>query len=230
MEPTLLRRLAARIDDAGLDARALHQRLRRGLELPAVRGRHRAGLARCLCAARRRLARHEDRGRVAGPRYRLGASGLVAGGAGHGADLDGHAVDQHHGARALVRTAADHRAAGDSRHHRGRAAGVAPRVADAPGARRTVLAALRAADRRVRARLRRSRLQHLSLRGDRQADHVAGRQQPGHAEGDAHRRMHFGAGDRCLHHLLVPRVRRQGHGVALWIADGAGCWWPATGR
>jgi cytochrome d ubiquinol oxidase subunit II len=39
------------------------------------------------------------------PRRRLGAAGLVAGGAGHGPDLAGHAGGQRHGARALVRDA-----------------------------------------------------------------------------------------------------------------------------
>ena len=57
---------------AGLDARPLCQRLRHGLELPAVRGRDRAGAADGLRADRRRLADHEDRGRTAGARHRLG--------------------------------------------------------------------------------------------------------------------------------------------------------------
>ena len=43
-----------------LDARALHQRLRRRLELPTVRSGHRRGAADGLRAARCQLAHHED--------------------------------------------------------------------------------------------------------------------------------------------------------------------------
>ena len=62
------------------------------------------------------LAGHEDRGRAAasapcsGRKHRLGADGRRP-----GADLDGHALDQRDGARALVRAARDHRADARSR-------------------------------------------------------------------------------------------------------------------
>ena len=55
-------------------------------------------------------------------RHRLGPHRLGADGRRHGADLDGHAVDQRNRARALVRAAGDHRADGDPARHRHRAA------------------------------------------------------------------------------------------------------------
>ena len=58
--PVVLCRIDARLGDAGLDARALHQRLRRRLELPTVRSGHRRGAADGLRAARCQLAHHED--------------------------------------------------------------------------------------------------------------------------------------------------------------------------
>jgi cytochrome bd ubiquinol oxidase subunit II len=75
---------------------------------------------------------------------------------------------------------------------------------------RAVLAAVRAADGHVRARLPGPGLQHLSVRGDRPAHDLAGGQQPGRAQGDPGRRRHLGAGDRRLHPLFVPGVPRQG--------------------
>ena len=57
---------------------------------------------------------HEDRGRAAGARRAVGAHRLGADGRRPGADLDGHALGQRDGARALVRAARDHRAGGDS--------------------------------------------------------------------------------------------------------------------
>ena len=76
-------------------------------------------------------------------------------------------------------------------------------------ARAGVLAAVRAADHGVRARLPRPGLQHLPLRRHRPAHPLAGGQQPRSAEGDPDRRVHLGAGDRRLHGVLVPRVPRQ---------------------
>ncbi len=125
---------------------------------------------------------------------RLGAPGLGADGAGHGADLAGHALDQRHGARALVRAAGVHRAAADPAGHRDRrCSAVRALLEHAARARAAVLAALRAADRRLRARLPRPGLQPLPLRRDRPADDLAGRQQPRGAEGDPVRR----APSRC---------------------------------
>ena len=72
--PAVLRRLDAGLGGAGLDARPLHQRLRHGLELPAVRRRDRARAADGLRVARRRLADHEDRRRAAAARGVAGPS------------------------------------------------------------------------------------------------------------------------------------------------------------
>jgi cytochrome d ubiquinol oxidase subunit II len=95
----LLRWLDTGVDVAGLDARPLRQRIRHGLELPAVRRSDRAGAADGLCANGRGLTDHEDRRRAAGARHRLGAHRLGADGRRAGVDLDGHALDQRVGAR-----------------------------------------------------------------------------------------------------------------------------------
>jgi cytochrome bd-type quinol oxidase subunit 1 len=71
---------------------------------------------------------------------------------------------------------------------------------------------------RVRARLPRARVQPLPVRRDGPAHALAGREQPGGAEGDPRRRRRRRARDRGLHRAFLPRVRRQGDAPRLRLS------------
>ena len=169
-----------------------------GWNYPAVRRRHRGGAAGGLRAARRRLADHEDRGRAAGARPSAGPGSP-------GAPMVIGMV--------LISMATPWVSA--TVRERWFAlpeiiALMAIPLMTARGAVRDARRARRAdraqgqlcwlpfvaADRRVRARLPRAGLQHLPLRRDRPPHDLAGRQQPGGAEGHPGGRVHLGAGHR----------------------------------
>ncbi|MEY9448866.1 cytochrome bd-type quinol oxidase subunit 2 [Bradyrhizobium diazoefficiens] len=98
------------------------------------------------------------------------------------------------------------------------AAGSSPSAGDASRARGTVLAALRAAGPGLLPELPRAQLQHLSVCRDRPAHGLAGRQQPGVAEGDPDRGLRDTAGHHRLHRIFLSRIPRQGHRVGLCVS------------
>jgi hypothetical protein len=100
---------------------------------------------------------------------------------------------------------------GDSAGDRHLAGGRARAAGHVHCSRASRLAAVHAADRRLRAWFPWPGLQPVPLRRDRPPHDLAGRQQPGRAQGDPDRCLHFSAGDRGLHRVLVPGLPRQSH-------------------
>ena len=105
------------------------------------------------------------------------------------------------------------------------AAGGAPPARVAGRARQPVLAALRIAGARLLPELPRPQLQHLSLRGDRQAYRLAGRQQPRVAQDHPDRGLRHAACHYRLYRIFLSRIPGQDHRVRLCMSGRPS--WPA---
>ena len=187
---------------AGPDARALHHRLRAGLRLLAVR----AGLGAALCGGYVLLGAtwliYRTEGALQREGARLGALGPAVGRARRRAGEPRHAARERDGAGEVVRFPADalpDASADREPLARGSGCGSHLKKSDTEAIRR------RGGD--LRARLRRARLQPVSLRRHRPHDDLGGGGAPERAEVRAHRRRRRAALHRRLH-VLVYRMFR----------------------